>query len=102
MEHIHEKATKINVCVENSQHPFIIEIGAQCSIVVKEYLEKHLPNWEKKLLPTQANNFKISAGKMDTIETIIKEIMILHRKSNIRSNPEFIALEDTHIQGFLL
>ncbi|MBW0541641.1 hypothetical protein O181_081356 [Austropuccinia psidii MF-1] len=39
---------------------------------------------------------------MKSIETIIKEIIIPHRKGNITLNPEFVVLEDAHIQGFLL
>ncbi|MBW0544274.1 hypothetical protein O181_083989 [Austropuccinia psidii MF-1] len=39
---------------------------------------------------------------MTSIGTIIKEITILHRKGNIRPNPEFVVLEDDQIQGFLL
>ncbi|MBW0580029.1 hypothetical protein O181_119744 [Austropuccinia psidii MF-1] len=39
---------------------------------------------------------------MPSIGTIIKEIIIPHRKGNIRLNPEFVVLDDAHIQGFLL
>ncbi|MBW0497315.1 hypothetical protein O181_037030 [Austropuccinia psidii MF-1] len=39
---------------------------------------------------------------MRSIGTIIKEIIIPHRKGNIRLNPEFVVLEAAHIQGFLL
>ncbi|MBW0494031.1 hypothetical protein O181_033746 [Austropuccinia psidii MF-1] len=39
---------------------------------------------------------------MTSIGTIIKEIIIPHRKGNIRLNPEFAVLDDAHIQGFLL
>ncbi|MBW0567767.1 hypothetical protein O181_107482 [Austropuccinia psidii MF-1] len=39
---------------------------------------------------------------MTSIGTIIKEIIIPHRKDNIRLNPEFVVLNDAHIQGFLL
>ncbi|MBW0463251.1 hypothetical protein O181_002966 [Austropuccinia psidii MF-1] len=39
---------------------------------------------------------------MKSIGTIIKERIIPHRKGNIRLNPEFVVLEDAHIQGFLL
>ncbi|MBW0488423.1 hypothetical protein O181_028138 [Austropuccinia psidii MF-1] len=39
---------------------------------------------------------------MTSIGTIIKEIIIPHRKGNIRLNPEFVVLEVAHIQGFLL
>ncbi|MBW0460471.1 hypothetical protein O181_000186 [Austropuccinia psidii MF-1] len=39
---------------------------------------------------------------MKAIGTISKEIIIPHRKVNIRLNPDFIVLEYAHIQGFLL
>ncbi|MBW0485728.1 hypothetical protein O181_025443 [Austropuccinia psidii MF-1] len=39
---------------------------------------------------------------MTSIGIIIKEIIIPHRKGNIRLNSEFVVLEDAHIQGFLL
>ncbi|MBW0469004.1 hypothetical protein O181_008719 [Austropuccinia psidii MF-1] len=39
---------------------------------------------------------------MKSIGTIIKEIIIPHRKGNVRLNPEFVVLEDSYIQEFLL
>ncbi|MBW0461648.1 hypothetical protein O181_001363 [Austropuccinia psidii MF-1] len=39
---------------------------------------------------------------MKSIGKIIKEIIIPHRKGDIRLNTKFIVLEDAHIQGFLL
>ncbi|MBW0485648.1 hypothetical protein O181_025363 [Austropuccinia psidii MF-1] len=83
MEYIHEAATKMTTCVDNFQHPLIIDIGGHCSIVAIEYLNKHFPNWKTKLLPTKAKNFKSASGKMTSIGTIIKEIIIPHREGNI-------------------
>ncbi|MBW0504775.1 hypothetical protein O181_044490 [Austropuccinia psidii MF-1] len=102
MAYIHGTATKMTVCIDNAQHPLIIDSGAHCSIVARDYLDNHFPNWEKQLLPTKAKNFKSASGKMTSIGTIIKEIIIPHRKGNIRLNPEFVVLDDAHIQGFLL
>ncbi|MBW0494865.1 hypothetical protein O181_034580 [Austropuccinia psidii MF-1] len=89
-------------CIYNAQHPLIIESGEHCSLMAREYLEKHFPNWEKKLFPTNEDNFKSSSGKITFIGTIIKEKIIPHRKGNIRLNSEFVVLEDSHIQCFLL
>ncbi|MBW0555374.1 hypothetical protein O181_095089 [Austropuccinia psidii MF-1] len=38
MAYIHGTATKMTVCIENVQHPFIIDSGAHCFIVVRNYL----------------------------------------------------------------
>ncbi|MBW0475102.1 hypothetical protein O181_014817 [Austropuccinia psidii MF-1] len=84
MAYIHGTATKITVCIDNSQYPLIIDRGAQFSIVAKEYLDNHLPNWEKQLLQTTAKRLKSASVKMKSIGTIIKEIIILHRKDNQR------------------
>ncbi|MBW0582589.1 hypothetical protein O181_122304 [Austropuccinia psidii MF-1] len=92
----------MTVCIDNAQHPLIIDSGAHCSIVGKEYRDNDFPKWEKQLLPTKAKNFKSASRKMNSIGTIIKEIIIPHRKGNIRLNPEFIVLNNAHIQGFLL
>ncbi|MBW0524925.1 hypothetical protein O181_064640 [Austropuccinia psidii MF-1] len=102
MAYIHGTATKMTVCIDNAQHPLIIDSGAHCSIVVRNYLDNHFPNWEKQLLPTKAKSFKSASGKMTSIGKILKEIIIPHRKGNIRLNPEFVLLADFHIQGFLL
>ncbi|MBW0587894.1 hypothetical protein O181_127609 [Austropuccinia psidii MF-1] len=102
MAYIHGTATKMTVCIDNAQHPFIIDSGAHCSIVARNYLENHLPNWETLLLPTKENNLKSESGKMTYIGTIIKEIIIPHRKGNIRLNPDFLVLDNAHMQGFLL
>ncbi|MBW0462458.1 hypothetical protein O181_002173 [Austropuccinia psidii MF-1] len=100
MEYIHGTVTKMTVCIDNSQHPLIIDSGAQCSIVARKYLDNHFPNWENQLLPTKAKDSKSESGKMKSIGTIIKEIIVPHRKGNIRLNPQFVVVEDAHIQGF--
>ncbi|MBW0549308.1 hypothetical protein O181_089023 [Austropuccinia psidii MF-1] len=102
MAYIHATAKGMTFCIDNAQHPLIIDSGAHCSIVARNYLDNHFPNWEKQLLSTKARNFEIASGKMTSIGTIIKEIIIPHRKVNIRLNPEFVVLDDAHIQGFLL
>ncbi|MBW0463494.1 hypothetical protein O181_003209 [Austropuccinia psidii MF-1] len=102
MAHIHGTARKVTVCIENLQHPLIIDSGAHCLIVARNYLDNRFPNLEKQLLPTKAKSFKSASKKMTSIGTIIKEIIIPHRKGNIRLKPEFVVPEDSHIQGFLL
>ncbi|MBW0467355.1 hypothetical protein O181_007070 [Austropuccinia psidii MF-1] len=47
MAYIHGTATKITVCIDNVQHPLIIDSGAHCSIVARNDLDNHFPNWEK-------------------------------------------------------
>ncbi|MBW0531986.1 hypothetical protein O181_071701 [Austropuccinia psidii MF-1] len=102
MAYIHGTATKMTVCIDNSQHPLIIYSGLHCSIVARSYLNHHFPNWENELLPTKAKNFKSSSRKTTPIGTIINEVIIPHRKGNIRLSPEFFVLEDAQTQGFLL
>ncbi|MBW0534803.1 hypothetical protein O181_074518 [Austropuccinia psidii MF-1] len=100
--YIHGIATKMTVCIENSQQPLIIDSGAHFSIAARNYLDNHFPNWEKQLLPTKAKSLKSASGKIESIGTSIKQIIIPHRKGNVRLNPECFVLEDSHIQGFLL
>ncbi|MBW0537877.1 hypothetical protein O181_077592 [Austropuccinia psidii MF-1] len=102
MAYIHGTVTKVTVCIDNAQNPFIIDSGAHCSIVAKNYLDNNFPNWEKQLFPTKSKNFKSASGKMTSIGKIIKEIYIPHRKGNIRPNPDLVVLDDAYIQGFLL
>ncbi|MBW0517059.1 hypothetical protein O181_056774 [Austropuccinia psidii MF-1] len=102
MAYIDGPATKMTICIDNSQHPLIIDSGAHLSIVARNYLDNHFPNWEIQLLPTNAKNFKSASGNITSIGTIIKEIIIPNRKGNIRLNPEFLVLDDDHMQGLLL
>ncbi|MBW0579867.1 hypothetical protein O181_119582 [Austropuccinia psidii MF-1] len=102
MAYIHGTATKMTVCIDNAQHQLIVDSGAHSSIVARNYLDTHFPNWEKQLLPTKAKKYKSASGKMTSIGTILKEIIIAHRKGNIKLNPESVVLDDAHIQGFLL
>ncbi|MBW0521478.1 hypothetical protein O181_061193 [Austropuccinia psidii MF-1] len=102
MAYIHGKATKMNVCVENAQHPLIIDSGTHCSIVAREYLDRDFQNWKKQLFPNKANSFTSESRKVKYIGTILKEIIIPHREGNIRLNTEVLVLEYSHIQGFLL
>ncbi|MBW0547443.1 hypothetical protein O181_087158 [Austropuccinia psidii MF-1] len=102
MAYIHGTATKMTVCIDNAKNPLIIDSGAHCSIVARNYLDNHFPNFGKQLFPTKAKSFKSASGKMTSIGTIIKEIIMPHRKGHIRLNPGFVVLDDAHIQGFLL
>ncbi|MBW0585906.1 hypothetical protein O181_125621 [Austropuccinia psidii MF-1] len=47
MAYIHGTATKMTVRIDNAQHPLIIDSGAHCSIVARNYLDNQFPNWEK-------------------------------------------------------
>ncbi|MBW0503022.1 hypothetical protein O181_042737 [Austropuccinia psidii MF-1] len=94
MAYINGTATKMTFFIDNAQLPLIIDSGSHCSIVAREYLDKPFPN--------KAKNFKSASGKMTSLGTIIKEIIISHRKYNITLKPEFVVLEYSHIQGFLL
>ncbi|MBW0533076.1 hypothetical protein O181_072791 [Austropuccinia psidii MF-1] len=100
MAYINGTATKRTVCIDNAQHPFIIDSGEHCSIVARNYLENHFPNWEKQLFSTNAESFKSASWKMTSIGTIIKEIIITHRKGNIRLHTEFLVLDDAHIRWY--
>ncbi|MBW0541802.1 hypothetical protein O181_081517 [Austropuccinia psidii MF-1] len=92
----------MTVCIYSSQHPLIIYSGSHCSIVAKDYLDNHFLNWEKQLFLTKERKFKSALGRMTSIGTNITEIIIPHMKGNLRLKPEFVVLEDAHIQGFLL
>ncbi|MBW0500657.1 hypothetical protein O181_040372 [Austropuccinia psidii MF-1] len=92
----------MTVCIDNAQHPLIIDSGAHCEIVARNYLNNHFPNWGKQLFPTKARNLTSASGKITSIGTIIKAIIIPHSKGNIRLDPNFFVLDDAHIQGFLL
>ncbi|MBW0547828.1 hypothetical protein O181_087543 [Austropuccinia psidii MF-1] len=92
MAYIHGTARKMTVCIDNTQHQFIIDNGASCSIVTKDYLENHFSNWEKHLLATRRKGFESASGKTTSIGTILKEIVMPHRKGKIRLNPEFVVL----------
>ncbi|MBW0476946.1 hypothetical protein O181_016661 [Austropuccinia psidii MF-1] len=92
----------MTVYIYNAKHPLNIDSGAHFSIVAREYLETHFPNWEKQPFQTKPKSFKDLSGNMKSMGTNMKEIIIPHRKCKFRLNPEFVALEDSHIQGFLL
>ncbi|MBW0571631.1 hypothetical protein O181_111346 [Austropuccinia psidii MF-1] len=92
----------MTVCIDNAQHPLIIDSGAHCFIVARNYLDNNFPNWDKQILPTKAKNSKSASGKMTSIGKIIKEIIIPHRTGNIRLKPEIVVFDDAHIQGVLL
>ncbi|MBW0519936.1 hypothetical protein O181_059651 [Austropuccinia psidii MF-1] len=44
MTYIHGTATKMTVCIDNAQHPLIIDSGAHCSIVARTSLDHYFPN----------------------------------------------------------
>ncbi|MBW0488061.1 hypothetical protein O181_027776 [Austropuccinia psidii MF-1] len=46
ISYIHGTSPKMTVCIDNAQHPLIIDSGVHCSIVARMYLANHLPNWK--------------------------------------------------------
>ncbi|MBW0561271.1 hypothetical protein O181_100986 [Austropuccinia psidii MF-1] len=56
-------APKMTVCIDNAQNPLIIDSGAHFSILARNYLDSHFPNWEKQLLPTKAKTLKVHQGR---------------------------------------
>ncbi|MBW0484127.1 hypothetical protein O181_023842 [Austropuccinia psidii MF-1] len=56
MEYIHGTATKTTVVIHNAQRPFIIDTGAHCSTVAKEYLE-NLPKLGEEALANQGEEY---------------------------------------------
>ncbi|MBW0561401.1 hypothetical protein O181_101116 [Austropuccinia psidii MF-1] len=72
ISYIHGTATKMTVCIDNSQQPFIIDSGAHCSIGARNYLDHHFSNWEKQLLPRKEKNFTSASGKMTSLGKLSK------------------------------
>ncbi|MBW0495618.1 hypothetical protein O181_035333 [Austropuccinia psidii MF-1] len=92
---------------QDPKEEFLVEYQEETQLEIQDIqLEAGMPPdtaiLEKQLLPTKEKSFKSSSEKMTSIGTIIKEIIIPHRKGNIRLNPEFVVLEDAHIQGFFI
>ncbi|MBW0551519.1 hypothetical protein O181_091234 [Austropuccinia psidii MF-1] len=96
---------------KDPREEFIVQYQEESPLEIQEYSWKqwperlwknHFSNWEEQLFLTKAKRFKSASGKMNSICKIIKEILIPHRKGNIRLNPEFLVFDDVHIQGFLL
>ncbi|MBW0554177.1 hypothetical protein O181_093892 [Austropuccinia psidii MF-1] len=59
MAYINVTATKMTVCIDNAQHPLIIDSGAHFSIVARYYLDYHLPNWENSSLQPKQKTSKV-------------------------------------------
>ncbi|MBW0536546.1 hypothetical protein O181_076261 [Austropuccinia psidii MF-1] len=72
MAYIPETATKMTFCIDNAQHLFIIDSEAHCSIVARNHLDSHFPNWENQLFPTKEKNFKSASGKMTPLGQLSK------------------------------
>ncbi|MBW0500351.1 hypothetical protein O181_040066 [Austropuccinia psidii MF-1] len=58
MAYIHGTATKKTVRIDNAQHPLIIDSGAHCSIVARNDLANHFPNWKKPALSHQGKELQ--------------------------------------------
>ncbi|MBW0468698.1 hypothetical protein O181_008413 [Austropuccinia psidii MF-1] len=63
MAYIHRKATKMTVCIDNAQHPLIIDSGEHCSIVARNYLDHHFPNWKKNSFQPRKRTSKVHQGR---------------------------------------
>ncbi|MBW0489271.1 hypothetical protein O181_028986 [Austropuccinia psidii MF-1] len=61
-EYIHGTATKKTVCIHNSKQPLIIDSGAHCSIVARNYLDHHFLNWENNSCQPKKRTSKVHQG----------------------------------------
>ena len=102
MAFIHGAKSKLDVYIENKKHPLIFDTGANCSVVAKEYLDRHFPMWNAEILLTKARSFKSAAGKMKSLGIIQKIIIIPHKMGNLRLHIEFVVLENAKFDGFLM
>ncbi|MBW0482490.1 hypothetical protein O181_022205 [Austropuccinia psidii MF-1] len=100
MAHIHGTATKMTVCIDNAPHPLIIDSGAHCSIVARNYLDNHFPDWENHLFPTKTKNFKRASGKITSIGAIIKETILAIGKVTSDSTQSLLCLMLPTSKGF--
>ncbi|MBW0587659.1 hypothetical protein O181_127374 [Austropuccinia psidii MF-1] len=62
MAYIPGTATKMTVCIDNSQHPLIIDNGEHCYIVARKYLDNHFPNWETSSCPPRQRASRVHQG----------------------------------------
>ncbi|MBW0502021.1 hypothetical protein O181_041736 [Austropuccinia psidii MF-1] len=63
MAYIHGTATKMTVCIDNAQHPLIIDSGAHCSIVAREYLDNHSHIGKNSSCPPRQRTLKVPQGR---------------------------------------
>ncbi|MBW0551760.1 hypothetical protein O181_091475 [Austropuccinia psidii MF-1] len=69
MAYINGKAIRMTVCIYNDQHPLIIDSGAHCSIVVRNYLYHHFPNCKNRHIIIGTNKGKKSSLDIYQIST---------------------------------
>ncbi|MBW0505410.1 hypothetical protein O181_045125 [Austropuccinia psidii MF-1] len=72
MEYIHGTATKMTVLIDNAQHPLIIDSGAHCPVVARNYSESHVPNRERQLCQPKQRTSKVLQGRSLPLVQLIK------------------------------
>ncbi|MBW0494901.1 hypothetical protein O181_034616 [Austropuccinia psidii MF-1] len=88
---------------QDPREEFLVDYQEETQIEIQEIqLEAGMPKDTANKSFSKEKNLKSASGKIKSIGTIIKDIIIPHRRGNIRLNPEFVVPEDAHIQGFLL
>ncbi|MBW0573228.1 hypothetical protein O181_112943 [Austropuccinia psidii MF-1] len=63
MAYIHGTATKMTVCIENAQHPLIIDSGEHFSIVDRNYLDTHFQTGKNRSCPLRQRTLKVHQGR---------------------------------------
>ncbi|MBW0486069.1 hypothetical protein O181_025784 [Austropuccinia psidii MF-1] len=73
MEYIHGTDTKITFCIENDQNPFIIDSGAHCSIVARNYLKTTSPTGRNNSCQPKQRTSKVLQGRLLQLGKLIKK-----------------------------
>ncbi|MBW0484091.1 hypothetical protein O181_023806 [Austropuccinia psidii MF-1] len=63
MEYKNGTATKMTVFIDNYRKPLIIDSGAHCSIVARNYLNHHFPNCKKNSFKPRQRTLKVHQGR---------------------------------------
>ncbi|MBW0586333.1 hypothetical protein O181_126048 [Austropuccinia psidii MF-1] len=64
---IHVEIPNVDVYIENTNHPLIVDTGETFSVVSRKCLDRHFQLWHAEILVTKAKGFKSASGKMESL-----------------------------------
>ncbi|KAG0140327.1 hypothetical protein CROQUDRAFT_20230, partial [Cronartium quercuum f. sp. fusiforme G11] len=80
----------------------VLDSGTACSIVGMKFLETIVTDWRDKLLPCSHMTFSACASALKPIGIIELPVIVPHVQGSIRIRPEFVVMENSMPQFFIL
>ncbi|MBW0532481.1 hypothetical protein O181_072196 [Austropuccinia psidii MF-1] len=91
-----------NIVINNTEAKIHLNLGAFCTCVGKNYIDKIYTNWQDKIMPIEGIKFSSSSQNMHPLGKFEAAKIFPHPAGSIRLKVEFVFMNNFNSQHFIL